>query len=656
VNSPQTQHAAMPIPGTVLGPVIPAAAPEPVRSSWPVDGRGAAIYFLLLSLPVAVGSYYSIFNGFPTSYDDEGMLMMSVKQYLAGFKLYDQIFSGYGPLYYFYNWFIRFVTDTAVTNDTTRMTSAVIWVLCPLIGAWIVFRYSRSLPLAAVAHVLVFRHLAVFRLAPGHPQELCVLLFTGLAATSLLADRPRGVRTAMISAGTIAAALLLIKVNVGIFVILGVTLAALSESPLTVLSGVARAAAVAAALALPAVLMRVHLDDPPERVFCLVLMASTAALLPGLFGRSRRGSLSFGDCWTAVAAFAATIAAAWLVLAAQGVSSWAILDSLVLANLRVNVQSRWWYTSLPFTWIWIPWALAGLAAALLFARAPRRTDRLLGPLKLIIGAGSLLVAVIRFEFLAPFVAPYCWLLLYPPSADAQSSSADFASSPGFARSVLAATAILHTLYSYPASLQNPVFVLLTLVGAVLLGDFLTTVAPRATAGAPRLLRASALVVLLAIPLYYSSQDYVMIREYNRLPSLALPGAERIHLSARQADDFQWLTSNLRAHCDVFMGMPNILSLNFWTGIDSPTGLNAGNWMEGLTAEQQLEVEAAFDKHPDACVVYMPWVVSFMERRNPTIMSQPLAQYIVQHFKVAGVMDVYYLLARKERDLSIPSGP
>ncbi len=198
MNSLQTQHAAMPIPGTVLGPVIPAAAPEPVRSSWPVDGRGAAIYFLLLSLPVAVGSYYSIFNGFPTSYDDEGMLMMSVKQYLAGFKLYDQIFSGYGPVYYFYNWLIRFVTDTAVTNDTTRMTSAVVWVLCPLIGAWIVFRYSRSLPLAAVAHVLVFRHLAVFRLAPGHPQELCVLLFTGLAATSLLADRPRGVRTAMI--------------------------------------------------------------------------------------------------------------------------------------------------------------------------------------------------------------------------------------------------------------------------------------------------------------------------------------------------------------------------------------------------------------------------------------------------------------------------
>ena len=518
----------------------------------------AVIYFVLLSLLAAIGCYYSIFTGFTgfrTGWDDEGMMMMSVKQYLAGFKLYDEIFIGYGPVYYFYNWFIRFVTDSFVTNDTTRMTSAVIWVVCPLICAWIVFRYSRSLGLAAVAQVLVFRHLAVFRVAPGHPQELCILLFAGLAATSLFAGRPRGIRMAMIAAGTIAAALLLVKVNVGIFVILGVSLAALSESPLTLWSGLARIAAVVAALLLPPALMKPHLDDPATRVFCLLLLASTAALLPGLFGRSQRGALSFRDCWTALAAFAATIAAAWLLLIAQGVSSWAILDSLVLSNLRI-FQNSHFYWSRTFTWVWIPWALGGLAAALLFAHASRRANQLLAPLKLLIGGGGLLVAAIRPEILVPFITPYCWLLLYPPSAHEQSSS------PGFARSVLAATAVLHTLYSYPASLQNPVFILLTLVGAVLLGDFLTIAAARASAGASRLIRAGALLTLVAIPLNYAVQDYVVVREYRRLPSLALPGAERVHLPAQQAADLQWLTRNLRAHCDVFMGMPDVLEPEF----------------------------------------------------------------------------------------------
>ena len=69
-----------------------------------------------------IWAYDRIFTGF-SNWDDEGSIMLSVKQYLGGLKLYDQVWSGYGPVYYFYNWLLRSITATPVTHDVVRMSS-----------------------------------------------------------------------------------------------------------------------------------------------------------------------------------------------------------------------------------------------------------------------------------------------------------------------------------------------------------------------------------------------------------------------------------------------------------------------------------------------------------------------------------------------------
>ncbi len=64
-----------------------SSGPLPAQTRWYV-----AAYFLLLSCPATVTAYYQMFTGF-SYWDDEGAMMMSVKEYLSGHRLYDDVFS-----------------------------------------------------------------------------------------------------------------------------------------------------------------------------------------------------------------------------------------------------------------------------------------------------------------------------------------------------------------------------------------------------------------------------------------------------------------------------------------------------------------------------------------------------------------------------------
>ena len=108
----------------------------PVKK-WPRD-YAFTLWFLFLSALASIAAYYRILTGF-SSYDDEGALMVTVKQYLGGMKLYNQISIAYGPVYYFYNWLLRTLTATAVTHDVVRMSSLLPWLLTAFVCAWIVF-------------------------------------------------------------------------------------------------------------------------------------------------------------------------------------------------------------------------------------------------------------------------------------------------------------------------------------------------------------------------------------------------------------------------------------------------------------------------------------------------------------------------------------
>jgi len=631
------------------------------------------VYLFLITCVASIAAYYEIFGWVVNFWDDEGTMIWRVKQYRAGLKLYDQIYSSYGPVYFLYNGFVRSISRTAVTYDSTRMTTVVVWVACALIAALIVLRFTKSLVLATVAHLYIFANLAFFGHEPGHPQELCMLLLLGLVASGLLVGRPGHRAIAMILAGVITAALLLIKMNVGVFMVLGVALAILFQLPSTVFSRVGKVAAAGAALMLPLMLMTAHLDDSRTRVFCFEVTASIAALLPGLIYAGQSDSLRLRDGWTAALSFVGMVAIVWLAALAQGISSSGMFNALVWANLRVNVLQRSWYYPLEMAPIWVPWAVGGLAAALCFDRAvrrePRQTRVLLARFKLIFGVLVLLLAAVRpglptytriaLTLMPGFVTPYCWLLLYAPSPETESQS--------FPRILLSAIAVLQTLVAYPLAGSQAFFTrsILTIVGVVAIGDFLAALAPSLAKNSIDLrpaMRAAAITVLLFLPFKYMMLANQDRRTYQSRLSLAFPGAKRIHVPETQARAYQWLVQNIQDRCDIVMGMPGFLSLNLWSATTTPSLASAGDWMDGLDNQQQSEVVSTLSRYPGACIIYSPDLINATPVQRD-MNALPLARYILGNFKPVGAVEMsfakrdmglrqvrYYFMVRNDRNL------
>jgi hypothetical protein len=600
-----------------------------------------------LTVCSATLAYYRIFTGF-AEWDDEGTLMMTVRQYLTGGTLYENVRSGYGPVYYFYNWLIRTLTSTSVTHDVTRLTSMVIWTVCSLACAWIVWRLGGSLAVALLCQFLVFRILAFFRNEPGHPQELCMLLLVALAASGLFAASYRHRRLAALLAGALPAALMLVKINIGIFAILAVSLAMLYHVPQGRLVTILRYLAGGASLVLPILLMRTHLNDPSEVAYCVAVSAGIAALLTGVV--KPVPLFSYEDCALAVGAFAVTGAAVLGMLLVQGVSPSAILTSLVLQHVQLSVKQGNWYVTLGLSPWWLVWAIAAPVLAVVVTRRP---DRASAPYKLpavpvaVISAAALLIAGLGSRHMFGLIIPFCWILACTPAGNGSKLI--------YARTLLASLAILQTLYAYPVAGSQAPFtsILLIVVAGVCLADALS--------GLPGLVHQGtfpsgvAAAVVAIVLLSYPLQIWRARLFYGTQTPLNLPGAARIRATPAEVETFHWLVAELKQYCDTFVGYPGIPSLYFWTGkpmpgpVTTPPGpLNADAWTLLLTPAQQQPIVDEFARHPNGCVVYHPSGVSFWNLAGIDESPLPLVSFIQHNFRTVGTMGDYQFQVRKDR--------
>jgi hypothetical protein len=586
----------------------------------------------LLAAPLLFHAFYTTFQ----EYDDEGYLLISLRDYARGGILYDEVYSQYGPAYFQLVTPLFRVAGLSFTHTHGRALALGLVVATAIVSAVAIWRFSRHRLAALAGEVLVIQTLFVSRAEPLHPGAVLAILLAGLMLAASFLDGARWRQAAGVM-GVLLAAMLLIKINVGLFAAVGVAgaLATMGKHRL-------RGVNLVAIALLPVALMAARAGEPTVRAYIAVTLASVVGVIVVAAGAAPAARALSG--WLpriAVPgglALAAVVAGEW----ARGTELRGLLDGILFAPLR---HPGSFFVAPDLGAGAFVAAAAGLVGAFGFTWARRRgwTERFPG--SAVTGAAQLLGGVVlwlgityRLPMSPLALTPsLLWLALAGPRPES--------GSPGLR--VLAMVAALQTLHAYPiAGTQVAWATFLAIpVGAVALTDGwrrlrtalveggAVDVARARVTGA---VLAAALIALTASGAFATHLQ--LATAYEQGVPLGLPGAESIRVPAEQATLYQLLVGTLRARCRTFVTQPGLNSFYLFTGMEPPTRANTTVWMLLLSdAQQEQIVERLVDAPAPVCAL----------RRQRRVYTTPLARYIEERFVTLYERDFFEFRVRRE---------
>jgi hypothetical protein len=417
----------------------------------------SGIRWLALAIPYLVGvtlisgfiAYCKIFSVF-APWDDEGGLMLTVKHFLDGYPLYDEVYAHHGPFYYLVNWLIFRPTGLQVNHDHFRIITVLMWVTVCLLGSLSVYRMTRDVILAVLVHMVLLSHLSALANEPGHPQGL-VCVFSALGVVVSTFYTPARGTAVCLSLGAITGALLLTKANVGGFVLIAPALSFLLPGKPGRVTWALRFLASVAALMLPVVLAKPHLHHPGAQKYVLSATLSLVPILLLGWNQIPAAACRVNGYVSAALACAFTVLLACALVHWHGTSVYGLLHGVVLQHVDFAAT----FGSVPSVGRrTVVWACAAICLFLCYLRTRGRDGRLAGVVRHGIAciklAFGVLVLFYSYRFSGSgelvtffyFATPLLWLGLIPDTARAV---------PGldYPRLLLVTLTALLTLQAYP---------------------------------------------------------------------------------------------------------------------------------------------------------------------------------------------------------------
>ena len=563
-------------------------------------------------------------------HDDEGYVLLSLKNYAAHGRLYDEVFSQYGPTPFLYYDILHRLLDWPITNLLGRTMTLLHWVGAALAAGLIAWRLSARYWTASFTLVAVFGCLWQMTWEPPHPGGLIsVLTAVGLAAAVEALWRGR-TEVAALVLGLAGAALIFTKINVGLLWICSVGAFLLLSTGGPVWRGRGAWLAAAGLTLLPFILMRPLLGEP--WVLSLAVMSAASGLcVCALAATEMTPVLRARDWWVGVGGFAALGAVIVGCVLARGTSPQGLLQGVLLDPLRHPANFH-----LGFTWQPLAWVVLGVSVTVTALWCGRPTLR--GRIGEVVAWSRLLLlgcfvwharawlTIDGVRSLINYALPLTPLFLLPlagaPAGDRRR----------LATVLVALVGLGQVLHAYPVAGSQIAW------GSFLLLPLFVSGLAEATAHlAGRLRRPwlEAIVAALALgtAAWQAGQLLDQGRERWRTSDpLDLPGAESIRPPENVRYALRILTANASLHANLLYSRPGMFSFNLWSGVPTPTLRNATHWFWLLGPREQEAIVDRLRAEPRSVIISSRPLVDFLDQQMHMTITGPLNDFIRGHYR------------------------
>lgn len=617
-----------------------------------------ALVYAVLTVLCALAAYWLLFSVFSV-YDDEGFFDYTLKLFVAGHPLYNSVWSTYGPFYYLVFGGLFAAVGHPVTTDAGRLIQLTLWVATSLGLGLTAHRLTGRLALGVASLATSFLLLNAMISEPMHPAALICALLTAMVAVIafVLPTRPK---VALAVIGALAAALLLTKINVGVYAIISIAFATVMASRSLVRHAAVRWVAVAAFVLVGPLVMAGKLNIDWVRAYALLAVLSTLALVfVALPHKEEMAGPDDSVGWPSwlIGGFVGCVFIVLAIVFALGTTPGMLFHQIVWAPihqasfltepLTLEGDSAWWSlgaVALAWTWRQRRRALGygPIEPASLFY----------GLFRTVAGVAILLSLASESVFnIAPDAAfalamPLAWVAAVPPTPDTPTPR------ERLARLLIPSLAILYCLVAYPVAGTQVLLgsILLVPCGAVCVADgwreltaWNTSRGPGSRVAAP----LTAITVALAVGttfLYIVQPLQINHDQYRASVPLEFRGASQVRVTAAGGSAIDRVVEIVRSRCHTLISLPAMYSFNLWTGLPTPDAPIAAQpyWRE-LTSGQQVTLLLAAARSRALCLI-----------RNDSLaldyggapLSSPIVNYLDRDFRPIAQFAPYTVEVRR----------